>query len=194
MLGQQARLGQAPARWCWEGLAEVDLAQPSLPVMQELDRRVFLPARRRRRRLERHEVLVEDRGRPGDVQRGEELGVRAEVDRQRPRAVALGQRRPPGAEQRDVGVAEAVDRLELVADREQVLGAKRSTMRSCSGLVSWNSSTMTAEAPGPAVAHGRVVEEAVARELEVGEVDGGTGALGRGVVAGERRASARSSS
>ncbi len=52
------------------------------------------------------------------VDGGEHLG---------PRAVVLGERQPlrrsfaAGAEDRDVGVAEAVDRLELVADEEHVL-------------------------------------------------------------------------
>ena len=48
------------------------------------------------------------------------------------------------AEDLDVGVAEAVDRLELVADEEEILASpSRSISSHWSRFVSWNSSTQT---------------------------------------------------
>ena len=48
------------------------------------------------------------------------------------------------AEDVHVGVAKAVDRLELVADEEELVSAPRSspTSSSCRRFVSWNSSTI----------------------------------------------------
>ena len=74
-----------------------------------------------------------------------------QVDHVRPRAVVLGQRERPrsprlvaaAAEDLDLGPAEAVDALELVADQEQVVAADQLDSSTCSRLVSWNSSTIT---------------------------------------------------
>ena len=75
------------------------------------------------------------------VDGGEHLGARAVVERQRER---LLDGLAPLAEDLHVGVAEAVDRLELVADEEELgLPASAAGRRSrvCRRFVSWNSST-----------------------------------------------------
>ena len=71
------------------------------------------------------------RGRPDRVRLGDERGQQrlppspaAEVRGQQPHAL-LAERGAALAEDRHVGVAEAVDRLELVADREQVVALER---------------------------------------------------------------------
>ena len=91
-------------------------SQPVVPVMSSSTR----GARLRRRldaRHERREALphpLRER-RVDDV---EDLRMRAEVDGQRERAAGLGEAGAAGAEDADVRVAEAVDRLQLVADHE----------------------------------------------------------------------------
>ena len=74
-------------------------------------------------RQQRREALGPLR-RVGGVEDVEQLLARAEVRRQRPHAL-LAERGAALAEDRHVGVAEAVDRLELVADREQVVALER---------------------------------------------------------------------
>ena len=98
-------------------------------------------ARRGERLVAVAELLAEEM-----IDGGEHLGPRAVVPRERqPQRSAL----PALPEDRDVGVAKAVDRLELVADEEHVgrdaaPSRSRSTMSHCSRFVSWNSSTMIA--------------------------------------------------
>ena len=60
----------------------------------------------------------------------------------RPRR-ALGQRGALRAEDPHVGVPEAVDRLQLVADDEASVAASSSSSSAAAALVSWNSSTIT---------------------------------------------------
>ena len=103
------------------------------------------------------------------------------------RVALLPQRGPPLAEDRHVGVAEAVDRLELVADREQVVALQRledvelEPVRVLE-LVDHDQ----AEALGPALAIGGVSREEIAdAELEVLEVEPGAGGLGLGVGGAE---------
>ena len=79
------------------------------------------------------------------VDRRQHLGPRAVVQVQRQDAAACGL--AALAEHRHVGVPEAVDRLELVADEEELLAIPRSAQRRSisfvwSLFVSWNSSTM----------------------------------------------------
>ena len=76
-------------------------------------------------------------GRERAVEHVEQLLARAEVAREPAHALAP-EPRAALAEDRHVGVAEAVDRLELVADREQVvalerLAARRAGAGSCPG-------------------------------------------------------------
>ena len=113
-------------------------------------------------------------GRERAVEHVEQLLARAEVRGQRPHA-PLAERGPALAEDRHVGVAEAVDRLELVADREQVVALERledvelEPVRVLE-LVDHDQR----EALGPALAAGGVGGEQVAdAELEVLEVEPG---------------------
>ena len=101
-----------------------------------------------------------------DLRAGAEVGVerRARADRRQPLAALL--------EQLDVGVAEAVDRLLRVADREQVPAAISSISSSCTWLVSWSSSTMIRSNRAVALAQRRVgPQQLAALELEVLEVE-----------------------
>ena len=94
----------------------------------------------RRQRLE----LVAEVGAEEVVHDREHLRPRAVVHRQRQHASPACARR--SRKTCDVRVAEAVDRLELVADEEELVTAgppeSRSISSHCSAFVSWNSSTM----------------------------------------------------
>ena len=118
------------------------------------------------------------------VDRGEHL---------RPRAVVLGEREhaarllAPLAEDLDVGVAEAVDGLELVADEEELLPV-RALGEQVDDLALEPVRVLElvdhdrAEAPALALPHGRVVAEQVARgELEILEVERRLAVLRRAV-------------
>ena len=145
------------------------------------------------RRLERLE-LVPEVAREEVVHDREHLGPRAVVLRQREDAARL---RAPLAEDPDVGVPEAVDRLELVPDEEQLVDrlarrpARRSTSSHWSRFVSWNSSTMIERKRHCSLrAHRLVVAQQVAREqLEVLEVERRLRVL-RGAVGARERARA----
>ena len=142
-LGQQARLGRPPdgrlrgAQPVAEGLglAAVPVAgrEPLLPALlvavgdQQLDARVG-PRRlvaRTRALDERVEVLAPEAP-EGQVDRVQDLAAAAEVHRH-PLGPALRARLGQvAAEDAHVGVAEAVDRLALVADAEQVAALQQS--------------------------------------------------------------------
>ncbi len=123
------------------------------------------------------------------VDRGEHLGPRAVVARERQ---ALGGALAAIAEHVDVGVAEAVDRLELVADEEhvalQVAAAQQVDQIALEPvrvleLVDHD----RAEPKLLRLAHGGVVREQVAREeLQVLEVERRLALLRRGVLGGEQ--------
>ena len=127
-------------------------------------------------------------GRERAVEHVEQLLARPEVGGQRPHA-RLAERHPALAEDRHVGVAEAVDRLELVADREQVVALQ--------GLEDVELEPVRVlelvdhdqpEALGPALAAGRVGGEQVAHvELEVVEVEARAAGLGLRVGGAEAR-------
>ena len=96
-------------------------------------------------------------------------------------------RRPPGAEDADVGVPEAVDRLRLVADREQVVALERLQHVELQpvGVLELVDHDQ-AEPLRPAAAGPGVGREQVAHvQLEVLEVDARPRRLGGGVRAGE---------
>ena len=118
-------------------------------------------------------------GREGAVEYVQQLLAGAEVGGQQPGPL-LPQRGPPLAEDRHVGVAEAVDRLELVADREQVVALERlENVQLQPVRVLELVDHEQAEALGPALAIGGVRREQVAdAELEVLEVEAGAGGLG----------------
>ena len=103
---------QLDARHRAAGVAGIE--QPQLAAVV-----VHLPVARQ----QRGEALGPLR-RVGGVEDVEQLLARAEVRRQQPHAI-LAERGAALAEDRHVGVAEAVDRLELVADREQVVALER---------------------------------------------------------------------
>ena len=85
------------------------------------------------------QVLLE-----GEVDRVEHLAAAAEVDGDALRAPVARPPRPVVAEHADVRVAEAVDRLVLVARPGTGCPARAArAARFCSGFVSWNSSTST---------------------------------------------------
>ena len=173
------RLALAPVR--------AGIAVAALVADEQLDRmaedRVGELARRGERLVVLAELLAEQM-----VDRGEHL---------RPRAVVEGQRQvqrralAPLAEHRDVGVAEAVDRLELVADEEHIRRARAGaeqvddvalqTVRVLE-LVDHQ----RAEPQLLRLAHLVVVAEQVAREqLQVLEVERRLTLLRRGVLGGE---------
>ena len=136
----------------------------------------------------------------GAVERAQDLRARAEVGGQRRRSGPRASRRAAArAEDLDVGVAEAVDRLELVADRAALSRSTSSSSSSCSGvrvleLVDHDALEALAVAGGDA----RLAGEQVAREqLEVVEVDARRGRAWpprrrrRSAPAARRRARAR---
>ena len=134
-LGQQPRLGLAPARRIRQPARGIhERVIPSALVGDEqfderLGRRGLVGEVLPRREpdspgQQRREIRSEQRREDG-VDGVEQLRVPAEVVGQLERRVALAQRRPAVAEETDVGMAEAVDRLELVADGEQVVALER---------------------------------------------------------------------
>src|SRR3954453_8675160 len=79
-------------------------------------------------RAQRHELVPEPL-REHRVERREDLGARAEVVGQGQRGALLPERAAATAEDLDVGVTEAVDRLELVADGGEVVALERLEQR-----------------------------------------------------------------
>ena len=121
-LGEQARLGLAPRLRARPHLAEVDLLPAGLVGDEQLDER-------RRRRLglaalAQRDELRPEAGRERRVDRVEDRAVGAEVRRQRRDPAVLGEARAQRAEDVHVGVAEAVDRLLLVSDEEQIVAVE----------------------------------------------------------------------
>jgi hypothetical protein len=201
----QAGLGPAP------GLlgerAEPDLARVLVPALrvgdEQLDRRrargrvrveeaqLAVVGRRGRgvARAPRHERLerVAEHRRERGVQDVEQLRRRAEVRPQpaHPRGVEL---RPPLAEDLHVGVPEPVDRLELVADREEVVAFERlqQVQLEAVGVLELVDHQQR-EALAPAAALGLVGEQVAHAELEVLEVDRRPLRLAVGVLGGEAR-------
>ena len=110
-----------------------------------------------------------------------------------PRAVVLGEGQHSArglaalAEDLDVGVAEAVDRLELVADEEEILGRQQVDQLALEPVrVLELVDEDGAEAPALPLADGRVVAEEVAGvQLQVFEVERRLSRLGRRVGVAE---------
>ncbi len=121
----------------------------------------------------------------GAVEDVEQLLARPEVARQAAHAPGA-EPLPALAEDRHVGVAEAVDRLELVADREQVRALERlehvelEPVRVLE-LVDHDQ----VEALAPLAPRAGVGEQVAHAQLEVGEVDPGARGLRRLVLAAE---------
>ena len=139
------------------------------------------------RRLERLEVVAE-LAREEVVHRRQHLRPRAVVVRQGEHAARL---LAPLAEDLDVGVPEAVDRLELVADEEELL-ALRALGEQVDELALEAVRVLELvdhdrpEAPALPLAYGRVVPQQVARgELEVLEVERRLAVLRRAVGGAE---------
>ena len=157
----------------------VGIEQPQLAVVGRRRRRLARAARDER--LER----LAEHGREGRVEDVQQLGRRAEVGAQpaHPRRVEL---RAPLAEDLHVGVPEAVDRLELVADREQVPALERLEqveLQAVGVLELVDHQQREALAPAPPL---RVVGQQVAHaELEVLEVDRRALGLAVRVLGGE---------
>ena len=142
------------------------------------EHRVAVPGRR----LERLEALAELTGEEL-VDRGEHLGPRAVVQGQRQH---LRRRVAPVAKHLDVGVPEAVDRLELVADEEQLLrgpGAQEidevrlEAVRVLELVDHDRAEAELLDLPDRLVA----LEEVACLELEILEVEGRLPILGGGV-------------
>ena len=165
-------------------------SQPSVSVDEQLDERL-----RRRARIvvaagdQRHEALAEARA-EDRVDRVASSGARERkfVD-STPAAPVCREPRAPLAEQRDIGVAKAVDRLELVADGEQVAAVEGrrgspSGARWCPGARPPSGSSKRSR---PLRADLLVLRQQGARlELEVVEVDHPAAALERLVAPAER--------
>ena len=152
----------------------VEREQPQRPVLVHRD---LLAAGAQRR-----EALAQ-LGREGRVEHVQELLFGAEVDRE-PAHLLGRQRRRAVAEDRHVRVTEAVDRLELVADREQVVALERPQDPELDRvrvleLVDHDQ----LEALRPALPRLRVGQQALRAQLEVVEVDRRPLGL-RGVVGG----------
>ena len=149
--------------------------------VEEPQRAVLVDAQLLATGAQRREALAE-LGPEGRVEHVQQLLAAAEVDRQ-PAHLTRVELVRPAAEDVHVGVPEAVDRLELVADREQVVALERPQDAELDRvrvleLVDHDQ----LEALGPACAGRLVVEEVAGAQLEVVEVD--RRAPGLGVVVG----------
>ena len=138
---------------------------------------------RRGKRLE----LVAERPREQIVDRGEHLRPRAVVRAQGQEARGL---RPAFSKHPDVRMAEPVDRLELVADREDLrqLGMRDQVDQLALEEVRVLELVDHHELePQPHCVSDRLVvaEQIPGRQLEIFEVDGGLSSLGGGILAGE---------
>ena len=174
------RLAVAPVRAC--------LAVAALVADEQLDRvpehRIRELARRVQLLVARPELVAEEM-----VDRREHLGPRAVVERQRQ---ALLGAFAPVAEDGDVGVAEAVDRLELVADEEDV-GRPRPGFQQVDDLALQPVRVLELvdhqrpEAQLLRLAHALVVAQQVAREqLQILEVERRLALLRGRVLGGEQ--------
>ncbi len=169
---RQAEVGVVPAARV--GDQELDRRIGGHRVGVEEPQRAVGGDRAGHQRRERRAEL----GRERAVEHVEQLLARAEVARQPPHA-GLAEPRPALAEDRHVGVAEAVDRLELVADREQVVALERLEhveLEPVRVLELVDHDQL--EPLGPRGAGGGVGEQVAHPQLEVGEVDRGAGGLG----------------
>ena len=174
------RLCPAPVHWS-AGVA-------GLVGDEKLDRRAEDRVGEPPGRLERLEALPE-LAREEVVDRGEDLGARAVVLGEREDAAGL---LPPLAEDLDVGVAEAVDGLELVADEEELL-VLRALGEQVDDLALEPVRVLElvdhdrAEPPAlPLPDPGVVPQEVAGSELEVLEVERRLAVLRRAVGAAER--------
>ncbi len=212
-VGDQARLGAPPRLVAAAG--EADPRRELVPALRAGDEQ--LDGRRAGRRLEREqpqraagvdrrllapgaqrrEALAE-LGRERRVEHVEQLLARAEVDRQAAN-LARVERRGAAAEDVHVRVAEAVDRLELVADREQVVALERLEDPELDRVRVLELVDHDQREPlRPARAGRRIVEQVAGAQLEVVEVDrrplglrgvvGGAEAVQQAVDEGERGA------
>ncbi len=191
----RARLG-APPRLRRERV-EAQLGLALLPPRglagEQLDARLLRRIGREQAQLlgrtagdERREPVAQHR-REGRVHDVEDLRSRPEVDGQASHPIGV-ERGPAGAEDADVRVPEAVDRLRLVADREQVPALERlehvelQPVRVLE-LVDHDE----CEALGPSGAQGGIAREQVAHaQLQVVEVDARPVGLGLRVCGAER--------
>ena len=148
--GEGARLGQAVERSSpVDRRLQLDLLRiPAVaPGQQQLDGRAapWLRPVGGGGAYAEGSVAVAEQRRAEGVDGGDHLGAGAEVAAQLHQlgVGALLDQAALLAEDVEVGVAEAVDRLELVADHDQLAAGPRSASisRSCRRLVSWNSST-----------------------------------------------------
>jgi hypothetical protein len=184
-LGKQARLGGAPRRGgVHRGAERVVGAERLVPALlaevghQQLDRRGHARRLRLAARLKRLEALRPDPGEAA-VDRLEHLGTAAEVDGDALRPPVGGGALPVTAEHLHVGVPEAVDRLVLVADSEQVVALEQlqQLVLKRVGVLELVDEHVL-EALGVLMAQALVVAQQVAREqLEVLEVEPRAGAL-----------------
>ena len=184
-LGEQARLGLAPGLRARPHLAEVDVLPAGLVGDQQLDERLARRAARRGPRAARRSPSPEPR-RERRVDRVEDRAVRAEVRRQRRDAAVGGELRAQRAEDVDVGVAEAVDRLLLVSHEEQVVAVERAEevqLQRVGVLQLVDHDALEALGVG-AAQRGLAGEQVAGVQLEVVEVQRRAGALGLGVGVG----------
>jgi hypothetical protein len=176
-LGEQLRLGLAPGLGIWQPRAHATRDLPLLPTastrQQQLDAgstgAVLGAFRVGQQRDEVTQPLLEDA--VHDVQQRCPAAV---VAGQRKRLAGGGQRGPALPEQLHVGVAEPVDRLELVADREQVVPLQRCEDRELARVrVLELVDHQQREPLRPRLADTCVLVEHASREqLQVVEVDG----------------------
>ncbi len=121
-LGEQAGFGLTPGSRVGHA-TQIVVACPGVPAalvgQQKLDdrllARVFLPGGAQGGEARAHA------GREDPLDSREDHGTAAEVARQGEAGPSLGQQSAALAKETDVGVTETVDRLQLVADREQVV-------------------------------------------------------------------------
>ena len=124
--GEQARFGLTPRCRLGHALELVvcGKALPAAPVGEQQLHERLLPELRWTCGSELHEALPDAR-REDPLHGGEDRGAAAEVAREREARSPLAQLGVTLAEEAHVGVAEAIDRLELVADREQIVAVER---------------------------------------------------------------------
>src|ERR1700730_7633021 len=130
---------------------------------------------------------VTETGGEDGVDGGEDVRMAAEVVGEREAGATRIELGAARAEEIDIGVREAVDGLELVADGEEVLalqGAKNGELARVGVLELVDHQQLETLRPGRAHI-GALVQESAGEQLEVVEVESATLALGGGVALGE---------